>query len=180
MLIDAASAALLVVDIQERLLPAVAAPERVVNNTRTLLHAADRLAVPVLVSEQYPQGIGRTVAGLGNLVTSDRVVEKIHFSCVREPAWASRHRALERTQAVVVGIEAHVCVLQTALDLLAEGQEVFVVGDAVSSRTTDNHAAALARLRDEGAHIVTTEMVVFEWLEQAGTPEFRELVALIK
>ncbi len=180
MLIDSNSAALLVVDIQDRLLPVVANPDVLIANTRTLLTAANRMAVPVLVSEQYPRGIGHTVETLADLVTQDRVVTKTAFSCLREAAWSERFHALQRDQAVVVGIEAHVCVLQTALDLLSHGQDVFVVADAISSRTADNHAAALHRLSDAGAHIVTTEMVVFEWMERAATPIFKDLIGLIK
>jgi len=180
MLIKKDDASLLVVDIQERLAPHMAETDRVVANSCVLLDAAKRLGVPVLVSEQYPRGLGPTEPAVAAHVPDGTVVEKVHFSCVGEPGFPERLGALGRRQAVVCGIEAHVCVLQTVEDLLARGTEVFVVADATSSRTRANHDAALERMRASGARVVTTEMVVFEWLEKAGTPEFKELSALIK
>ncbi len=180
MLIERNTAALLVVDIQERLLPVVADPRGVVANSRTLIRAASGLGVPVLASVQYPRGIGALVAELANLPATVPVIEKISFSCVREPEWRSAFEGLGRPQAVIAGIEAHVCVLQTALDLLAARYQVFVVADAVSSRAEASHQAALDRLRAAGAGVVTTEMVVFEWLERADTAEFKKLMPLIK
>lgn len=180
MLMSAASSALLVVDIQQRLLPHVRMPQTVIDNTTVLLKAARRLDVPVLVSEQYPRGLGATVPELTPLVTAGETIEKLHFSCIGEDTFANRFRALGRSQAVVVGLEAHVCVLQTVEGLLASGTDTFVVEDATSSRVEKSHAAAMARLGEAGARIVTTEMVVFEWLGKAGTPAFKELSALIK
>jgi nicotinamidase-related amidase len=180
MLMSAAQSCLLVVDIQERLLPKMAAPAAVVENTALLLKAARRLDVPVLVSEQYPRGLGATVPDLTSLLHPDEKVEKLHFSCIGDEAFATRFRGLNRRQAVVAGIESHVCVLQTVEDLLAGGTEVFVVEDATSSRVEKSKAAAMARLREAGARVVTAEMVVFEWLAKAGTPAFKDLSALIK
>lgn len=180
MLMSAAASSLLVVDIQERLLPSMASPRAVVQNTALLLKAARRLGVPVLVSEQYPRGLGATVPDLAPLLAADEKIEKLSFSCIGDEGFAGRFRGLGRRQAVVAGIEAHVCVLQTVEDLVADGTETFVVEDATSSRTERNHAAAMTRLREAGARVVTTEMVVFEWLAKAGTPAFKELSALIK
>ncbi len=180
MLMSASASCLLVVDIQERLAPKVKAPRTVIDNATVLLKAARRLDVPVLVSEQYPRGLGATVLDLAPLLTEGEIIEKLHFSCIGERSFAERFRALGRPQAVVAGMEAHVCVLQTVEDLLAGGTETFVVEDAISSRTERNHAAAIARLREAGARIVTTEMVVFEWLAVAGTSAFKDLSALIK
>lgn len=180
MLLSAADACLLVVDIQDKLLPAVRNQDAVVANTRVLLQAAASLGVPVLASEQYPRGIGHTVAPVAELLPEGCLVEKLHFSCLADPGFAQRFAALGRGQAVVCGLEAHVCVLQTVEQLLSAGHEVFVVADAVSSRAEASHALALRRLEADGARIVTTEMVVFEWLGQAGTPVFRELSRLIK
>lgn len=180
MLLNAADACLLVVDIQDRLLPAVRDQEAVVANTRVLLKAAGALGVPVLASEQYPKGIGHMVPAVADLLPDGAVVEKLHFSCLADTTFAERFAALGRRQAVILGLEAHVCVLQTAEQLLAAGTEVFVVADAVSSRAEASHALALRRVEADGARIVTTEMVVFEWLGQAGTQAFRELSRLIK
>ncbi len=138
------------------------------------------MAFPCSPPEQYPKGIGHLVAPIGELLPAGSVVEKVHFSCMADADFARRFAALGRRQAVVAGLEAHVCVLQTAEGLLAAGNDVFVVADAVSSRLPANHAMAMRRLEGAGARIVTTEMVVFEWLGQAATPEFRELSRLIK
>ncbi len=180
MLIDRQQSCLLVVDIQARLLPAMAQPQDVVRNAGILLRAARRLDVPMLVSEQYRRGLGTTVPELAAAIPADCVIEKQDFSCLGDAVFAERLRALGRTQAIVAGIEAHVCVLQTALDLAGAGFETFVVADATSSRSEHSRTAALERIRAGGIEVVTTEMVVFEWLKRAGTPEFKELSALIK
>lgn len=180
MLMSAAHSCLLIVDMQARLIPSMATRQTAVDNARILIEAAARLNVPLLVSEQYPRGLGPTIPEIAELVPPDRTLVKMHFSCIGDPDFAERLQALGRRQAIVAGVEAHVCVLQTVEDLLDLGKETFVVADATSSRTEENHATAMERLRCAGARIVTTEMVVFEWLARAGTPEFRELSALIK
>jgi len=179
MLIKIEQSALLVIDIQERLAPAMQGIDDVIKNTKTLLRAATLLEAPVLVSEQYPKGLGITVPDLRPMI-SEGTIEKISFSCMGEADFAERFTSLGRGQAVVAGIESHVCVLQTVMDLLASGIQVFVVSDATSSRTTANCELALRRMQAAGAEIVSTEMVVFEWLGHAGTDAFRELSRLIK
>ena len=171
---------LLVVDEQVRLAPATFSREQAVANTQILLKAAARLEVPVLASEQYPKGLGPTVPEIAALLPPGSVAEKIHFSCASDPGIVARVEALGRRQVVVAGMEAHVCVLQTALGLKQRGYDVHVVADATSSRRPESHALAMERLRLAGIPVVNTEMVVFEWLAQAGTAEFRELSALIK
>ena len=168
------------VDLQERLLPAIAGKENLLRNCTTLLEAARRLSVPLLISEQYPKGLGHTTEHLAGQLAPEEVVEKITFSCLASPDIAARLSALGRPQAVVCGAEAHVCVLQTALDLVARDYRVFVVADAIGSRDPANREAALARLSGAGATAVTTEMVLFEWLKRAATEDFRALLPLIK
>jgi nicotinamidase-related amidase len=180
MLIDPNGSCLLIIDIQERLLPSMAHAAEVIANAGILLKSARRLGVPVLASEQYPRGLGRTVPEIAALLPNAAVMEKNHFSCMADDDFRRRYREVAPVQAVVAGIEAHVCVLQTVEQLLAEGDQVFVVADGVSSRTGRNHQLALERMRSGGAAIVSAEMVVFEWLRRAGTPEFKELSALIK
>jgi nicotinamidase-related amidase len=179
-LIHAARSALIIVDIQEKLAPAMQAGEDAIACAATLVRAARAIDVPVLASVQYPKGLGPLVPALAALIPPPEQVEKTHFSALAEPLFAGRFRALGRAQAVVAGMEAHVCVLQTAMDLLAQRFQVFVVADAVQSRSEVSRTAALARLSRAGAAIVTTEMVVFEWLERADRPEFRPLSALIR
>lgn len=180
MLLDAARSALLLVDIQERLAPAMAESEQVIARTRILIEAARRLAVPILVSEQYPQGLGHTIEALQPLPNSAQVIAKTAFSAAREPQFMTALRAQDRQQLVVCGMETHVCVLQTAIDLAQQGFAVHVVADAVGSRQPARRELGLARMRHAGCTIVDSEMVVFEWLGAAGTDEFRALSRLIR
>ena len=174
MLMDRSKASLLIVDVQERLLPAIEGGDRVLDNCIWLTRVANRLEVPVVVSEQYPAGLGRTAARLLLELDKARIVEKTHFSCVAEGHLADT--AVDaRRQVVVVGTEAHVCVLQTALDLRWQGKEVFVVADAVGSRKAADRDMALGRMRGHGIEIVSREMVAFEWLARSATEEFREI-----
>jgi len=165
---------LLVVDVQERLHPHIASGANVMARCLWLAKAARRLGVPVLTSEQYPSGLGPTVPVLAAEVPAEGLRAKIHFSCVADGCFEGIE-AWSRRQVVVCGTEAHVCVFQTAIDLLASGRQVYVVADAVGSRSPASAETALARLRDHGAEIVNGEMVVFEWLRRAGTPLFREI-----
>lgn len=180
MLMDAARASLLIVDVQQNLGPVMAEPRQVYRHCTLLLRAAARLAVPVTISEQYPKGLGPTMGELLAEAPDGVVVEKLHFSCAAEPAILGRLQGFARPQVVVAGIEAHVCVLQTCLGLQAAGFEVFVVADACSSRKQENHDLALRRLAAAGVGVVSTEMVVFEWLAVAGTDAFRDLIKLVK
>ncbi len=183
MTMKATHSQLLLIDFQERLMPAVQSAEEVLHNAAILAQAASLLHVPVAVSEQYPRGLGATVAQLLPHVDAGDIHEKTTFSAYREPKF---HAALEsqavrgRRQLIIAGVEAHVCVLQTALDCIAAGYQVFLVSDAISSRATASIDAARARVLQAGGRWVTTEMVIFEWLEKAGTPEFKALSALIK
>ena len=180
MLIRSSESALLVIDMQERLVPAMLAPARTIRNTKTLLLAAAELDVPVIVTEQYPEGLGATVPELGRAPGGATVISKTHFSCMEEPSFAAHFRSLGRKQAVIAGMEAHICVMQTAASLIEEGVDVFVVSDATASRSAESESACIARLSAMGAGIVTTEMVVFEWLNRAGTPAFKKLLPLVK
>jgi nicotinamidase-related amidase len=180
MILDASRSLLLVVDIQERLLPAMAEGQRVVAAAAKLMRAAARLGVPVLVSEQYPKGIGATVPELAALAPIGSVHGKMTFSCVDTPSLADAVAASGRTHLVLCGIEAHVCVLQTALGFAARGLDVAVAWDATSSRRDSDRVLAADRLRQAGVVLASTEMVLFEWLGRAGTPEFKDVLALIK
>jgi nicotinamidase-related amidase len=183
MLIDAGKASLLIVDVQEKLLPVMANSESVVMRSAILLRAAKALDVPVTVSEQYPKGLGRTVHALHEGLGNAPVFEKLNFSCWRDISMRARLIGLHdtgRPQIIIAGIEAHVCVAQTAIDLAQAGFAVFVVADAVSSRAESSVSLALNRMAQCGIEVVNTEMAVFELLGKAGTPEFKELSALIK
>jgi nicotinamidase-related amidase len=180
MLLQADRSCLLLVDIQARLAPAVLDPDQVITRAGILRRAADTLAIPVIASEQYPKGLGPTVPELRATLEEHQILSKTTFSCFRDEKLASQVRQLARMQVVVGGMEAHVCVLQTVVDLLHNRFSVFVVADAISSRLEQSRVLAIARMREAGAAIVTTEMVLFEWLERADHPQFRALSSLIK
>lgn len=180
MLIDRDNSLLLLVDMQERLLPAVIDSERTLRKAALLTVAAERMKVPVLVSEHYPKGIGPTSAVFSANISAGSVMHKIHFSCFADDDCRRRIAAAARKQVVLGGTETHVCVQQTALDLKQDGYQVFVAADATSSRHEDDKSLAIARMRAAGIVIVSAEMVVFEWMRRADTPVFREMLALIK
>lgn len=180
MLIRSSESAIVVIDMQERLVPAMQAPARTIRNARLLLQAAAITGVPALLTEQYPEGLGRTVPEIRAVAGDAPILPKMHFSCMEDAGFAQAFRALGRRQVILAGMEAHICVVQTAASLVEDGYQVFVVSDATASRTMESEAACLARLNAAGISIVTTEMVVFEWLGKAGTPAFKELLPLIK
>jgi len=180
MLIRRADSLLLVVDIQQKLAPAIHRSEQVVANAIRLLEGSRQLDVPAFVSEQYVRGLGPSLPEISTAAVHARFFEKTHFSCAAEPDVLDLLASCGRRQVILCGTEAHVCVLQTALGLREAGYEVFLVADAAGSRTPENHQAALERLRSAEVRVVTTEMVLFEWLHRAGTEEFRALLPLIK
>lgn len=171
---------LAVIDIQDRLFPAIADGDAMLDRARLVGRAATRLAVPVIVTEQYPKGLGPTLPTMLEAVPGAWRVEKTWFSGAADPGAAPAFDNGPRRTVVLVGSEAHVCVLQTAMDLKAAGRRVVMVADAVGSRLPANTDAALARARTLGIEVVTAEMVVFEWLERAATPEFKDVIKWIR
>jgi nicotinamidase-related amidase len=178
------SSLLLVVDIQERLAAAMPKEslEKLVKNTRLLLQAANLLGVPVLASEQYPKGLGPTIAPILELLAQRGVepVDKLDFDAAREPRISSQIGRLAPRSIVLVGIETHVCVFQTARELVRRGHVVHVVSDAVASRTEDNHVAGLRLSERAGAVITVAEAVAFDWVKRAGTDTFRAVSKLVR
>ncbi|MGH7398795.1 MAG: hydrolase, partial [Candidatus Rokuibacteriota bacterium] len=184
MTLDRERTALVVIDVQERLFPAMDADHReeVMRNIKVLTAAARRLHLDMLVTEQYPKGLGHILQEVKDtLPTGVQPIEKVAFSCWGVEAFRSRLAAAGACRQILLsGIEAHVCVLMSALDLLAEGYTVHVVADAVTSRTQANWRLAMAQLRQAGAVVTTTETVLFQLLRQADTDDFRELARLIR
>ena len=170
--------ALLVVDIQEKLLPKIMQAGEVLRNASFLVNAAKVLGVPVIATEQYPKGLGPTVEPIRGLLTT--VWEKKTFSAVAEGGALDFLKSDARIKVVVVGIEAHICVMQTVLDLLNQGFHVFVCVDAVSSRYAIDVKIALKRMQQAGAILVTAETCVYEWLETAANPAFREISTMVQ
>ena len=180
MLIGAGLSALLVVDVQERLAPVIADRDEVIACCAVLIEAAGRLGVPVLASEQYPRGLGPTVEPLRSRLDPASILPKTAFAATAEAEIEHAVRELGRDTIVICGMEAHICVLQSALGVRQMGLNAVVVADATGSRNRAHRDLALDRLRANGVEIATTEMVLFEWLARAGTPEFKALSPLIK
>ncbi len=177
MKLDRSRAALVVVDVQEAFRPAVLDFERVAHNVAVLVRGARVLGLPTLVTEQYPKGLGHTVAEVAEHLDGVEPLEKVAFSAVEADGFDA---ALGVDQVLLCGIEAHVCVSQTAEDLLAKGVEVHDAQDAVTSRTADNRALGLHKMERSGATVTSVETALFELLRRAGTPEFKEVQALVK
>ena len=173
---------LVVIDVQTRMVEAL--DRKVVDRNlaamRLLLHAARELNVPVLVTEHYPRGLGPTLDAIEELLHDAHRLEKIVFSCLGAPGFLETVKSSGRTQVVLIGTETHVCVAQTALDLLAEGFHVHVPSDGVISRFTDDFKGGLSLMQQAGAVITRSETLVFQWLQRAGTPAFKALSPLIK
>jgi nicotinamidase-related amidase len=175
---SAADTGLLVIDVQEKLMPKIPNGDALVRNLAFLIDGAKLLGVPVQATEQYPKGLGPTLPELAQRLP-DRP-DKLAFSCCAIPAVVDGFRRAARPKVVLAGIEAHVCVLQTALDLLAQDFRVYLPTDAVASRFPLDHDMALRRLERAGAILTTTETVVFEWTGGAQHPRFKEVSRLVQ
>jgi nicotinamidase-related amidase len=184
LLLQRETAALCVIDIQERLAAAMAEREQVIAGSRQMILSARPLGLPILITEQYPRGIGPSEPGIIEALGDDyKPLEKLHFSCCNEAKFAEATAALKsagRTQVVLCGMEAHVCLLQTCLDLLSDGFQVHVLADAVCSRNAEHKRLALEQMRQAGAVVTCVEAAVYQMLGRAGTPEFKELLPLFK
>ena len=184
MLLQARSSQLLVVDMQERLMPAMTDGPATLRAMGIVLAAARELGVPATVSEHYVKGLGPTVEAVRSQRPGTSVtIPKMTFSCFGEPALTERLETLKlagRPSLVICGVEAHVCVLQSAIAAIKRGFCVSLVVDACTSRTALSHGTAMSRAQKAGATLVTSEMVVFEWLERAGTPAFKALAPLLR
>ena len=178
--LDPARTAILVVDVQERLAAAMPpnAVQRLVKYARALAGAARELGIPVLATEQYPKGLGPTLPALREALPAPPL-QKMHFSCAPDPGFAAALAATGRRQIVIAGMEAHVCVFQTARDLAAAGFLVQVCADAVASRTEEHRRIGLELCRDAGAVVTTAETAIFDLLGQAGTPAFKKVAPLV-
>jgi len=172
---------LVVIDVQERLLPAIQDQQQIVFNTRRLLEGAGVLDVPVIVSEQYPQGLGNTVKELIPYIPEGTaVLPKKSFSIYDNESIRTALDSRKRSQIILCGVETHVCVLQSAFDLYRAGREVYIVADAVGSRFIGDQTTALRRLESSGMALTTTESLLFEWCRTAEHPQFKEFSRLAK
>ncbi len=171
---------LIIVDVQEKLQKLMADKDQVVSNSAILIKLANALNIPILWCQQVPNVLGPTVHELQSLLCQAEPVDKTSFSCCGEETFAAKLDAIKPATAIVCGIEAHVCVFQTTMDLMQKNIEVHVVSDATSSRTKENKQIALRRMGKEGAILTSTEMCLFELLRDSKHEKFRELAKLIK
>jgi nicotinamidase-related amidase len=172
---------LVIIDVQERLVGASKYGNDVAENMTKLAKAANILNIPTIVTEQYPKGLGSTVTTLkSELAENTFITEKASFSAMLEPQFAEKIQSLSKKQIVIGGIETHICVLQTAADLLKAGYEVYVIKDACASRKKDEYKAGLELLKQYGAKISCVEIALFEWLKTSKHPDFKSVQALIK
>ena len=176
---ERSSTAFVMVDIQEAFRPYIHDMDEVIDNSVKMVKGSEILKIPLLVTEQYPKGLGRTIPEI-ELPDGIDPMEKLHFSSVGSEEFKRSLEELDVRSVVVFGIETHVCVLQTVLDLLEMGYEVHVVADAVSSRTKENREIGFERMRQSGAFIASTEMVLFQLLVKAKSEGFKEISGLVK
>ncbi len=172
--------ALLVIDIQERILGVMQNGDKVVENSIMLINGAKILALPIYLTEQYPKGLGETANKIKKELDGKSAIQKMSFSCFGAENLFSEFKQKGITQIVVTGIETHVCVQQTVLDLLANNFQVNVAADAVSSRHEIDYKTALERMKVNGAEITTSESILFELLNICGTQEFKEILKIVK
>jgi len=171
---------LVVIDIQGKLAQIMYRKQIIFDNAQRIIKGAQIVGIPVIVTEQNPKGLGPTVPEIAALFPQFQPLPKFSFSCCADPAFLHVLTDLERKQVLMTGIETHVCIYQTSMDLMELGYEVHVVADAVSSRTAENREIALKRMRDEGLKITTTEMALFELMKTSEAPCFKEVSRIVK
>jgi nicotinamidase-related amidase len=179
-LLTTENAALLVIDIQERLFPVMHEKEKLLRSVTKLIRGAQVLEIPVLLTEQYPKGLGPTLPEIKALVPDFRPIEKVSFNCCDEEKFCKALEALKRKQVLIAGIEAHICVYQTAMALSRAGYEVQVVGDCVASRENENRLVALFKMGAAGISPTTMEMALFELLTVARGEKFKAISNIVK
>lgn len=180
--LQAEQCALIVIDIQQKLLPPIFRKEQFIKNSQLLIRLANILDIPVLLTTQYAGGLGGTVPEISSLLPKSQAIDKQMFSCFGSDVFCSLIKRLpgNRTTVLLCGMEAHICVTQTALDALREGYLVHVASDAVSSRTEANWQVGLERMRAAGAVISSTEMMIYELLRSSGSPAFKQMLPYLK
>ncbi len=179
-MLTAENSVLVLIDIQEKLSAAMIEKQSLIESAVRMVNGARVLEIPIIRTEQNPDGLGRTVPELDRLLSDEEPVTKLSFSCYGEPRFVDKLRSLNRSQILVGGIESHVCVYQTVLDLLPNGYEVQVLADVVSSRTEANRAIGLERCRQAGAIITSVETALFEMLRAAEGDKFKQMLKVVK
>lgn len=178
-LLQKETTALLVIDVQERLMPVIFEQEKIFANVNKLLRGAEILSLETIITEQYPKGLGNTCKEV-EIGEGKTLIEKVCFSCMLSEPVTEQLKLTNKKSLIICGVESHICVLKTTLDAIKQGYEVHVVADAVSSRTVENKQIAIDRMRQAGAFITSVESVLFMLLDKAGTDEFKAISKLIK
>lgn len=179
-LISREEAALVIIDVQEKLFPLVFEKDKILGNIRKLIKFAKIINMPIILTEQYPKGLGPTIPEVKELIPEIQPVEKVEFSCFRSEKFKSLLKDLGIKTLIITGIETHICIAQTSIEGLSNGYKSCVIIDATSSRNPEDKSAALERMKQSGVVIASTEMIIYELLGTAGTQEFREALKLIK
>lgn len=169
----------IMIDIQEKFLPVIHNINAVIENSNKFVTASQILEMPLVVTEQYPKGLGKTVGEI-KFGDNQKIIEKITFDCFGCAEFTNMLDSLNRKTLVIFGIEAHVCVLQTCLRAVENGYQVHIISDAVSSRTLENKNIAIDRMKQAGVFIASTEMILFQLMDRAGTDEFKAISKLVK
>ena len=170
---------MLVVDAQDKLLNLIPGGDRIVWNIQRIASAANELGMPILATEQYPQKLGPTATAISDQIQAD-ITGKLSFSCGGSPDFVEQMQSLDVDKVLVVGIETHVCIMQTCFDLMTAGYEVYVAVDAIGARFDVDHQTALRRMETNGIVLTTTETAIFEWCEVAGGPEFKPISKIVR
>lgn len=171
---------LLIIDVQDRLFPVMNEREKLLKSLMALIQGITVFKMPILIAEQYPQGLGHTIEDVQKMLPQVATFEKITFSCCEDTALYDAVKATGKKKIIIAGTETHVCVYQTCMDLLAQGYEVYLVADAIASRTPGNKQIALNLMHDAGAKITSTEIVLFEILRKAQGEEFKQISSIVK
>jgi nicotinamidase-related amidase len=178
--LDAANTVLILIDFQERLFPAMHDKEKLLKNVIKLIKGAKVLEIPIILTEQYPKGLGSTIPEIKELIPDIKPIEKFCFNCSDEAVFNRTIKASKRRQALIAGIEAHICVYQTAMALVREGYEVQVVTDCITSRDPENKSITLTKLGSADILLTTSEMALFELLKIAQGDKFKQINAIVK
>ena len=179
-MLTVADSVLLVIDVQEKLFRVMHQKEQLADNLQRLIKGIKILEIPILVTEQYPQGLGPTIPEIAQLLTDVKPFPKVSFSCCGDESFLQAFKQLNRKQVLIAGIESHICVYQTAADLITAGYEVFVVGDAVSARTEQNKNTGIKMMLQSGAKLTGTEAALFELLKVAKGDKFKAISQIVK
>ena len=178
--LNAQSTALLLIDFQEKLFPVMHDKDKLLRNVVKLVQGAKVLEIPIVLTEQYPKGLGPTIPEIKSLIPDIKPMAKVCFNCCDDDLFCTALDGLKRKQVLIAGIEAHICVYQTAIALVGAGYEVQVVGDCVASREPENKVTSLSRMVGEGVGLTTMEMALFELLKEAKGDKFKQISNIVK